>query len=178
MILVPFLKVIDALNQEKTVREKISLEKIFADEPHPEKRQLSIPGLQTEEEAPRNINKEKGNEYERYVGSLYENKKYIVVYNGIEKNACDLGRDLICKSHNYTVIVQCKYYECVKSVSIKDIYQFYGSIRHYATENPKEIVSGSFWTNLNMHKKNDKAFRAAIALGIIIHDGIDYKSEL
>lgn len=117
-------------------------------------------------------NKREGTKYELYVGALYESKGYNVEYNGINKGRHDLARDLICKKDTYTVIVQCKYYVISQFISVNEIYKFYGSIRHYAVENPQEIVHGAFWTALDIRKKCMEAFRAAVALGIAVYDGV------
>ena len=48
--------------------------------------------------------------FERYVGSLYENRGYKVEYRGIEKGLFDGGIDLICiKSDESKMLVQCKF---------------------------------------------------------------------
>ena len=116
-----------------------------------------------------NSNKSKGTQYERYVGSLYEARGYVVEYNGINKGSHDGGIDLICRSKKYTVLVQCKCYE-EGNISINDVYQFFGAFRHYAVKHPQEVVQGAFWTSLQM-TENQKAFEAAVDLGINVHDG-------
>ena len=114
-------------------------------------------------------NKDKGTLYERFIGEIYQKAGYKVENNGIEKGSHDGGIDLICRSDNYTVLVQCKNYKS-PSLSVKDIYQFYGACRHYAVKNPREIVSGAFFISKPLSKYYD-AFRAAVDLGITLYDG-------
>ena len=114
-------------------------------------------------------NKQKGTDYEEYIGLLFKKKGYRVVYNGKVKGSHDRGRDLICHYKNYTILVQCKYYNDKTKISINDIYQFYGSVRHYAVQNPKEIVCGEMWTSTEI---DNGAREAAIDLGILIHDAV------
>lgn len=48
--------------------------------------------------------------FERYVGSIYENRGYKVEYRGIEKGLFDGGIDLIClKTDECKMLVQCKF---------------------------------------------------------------------
>lgn len=127
----------------------------------------------------------KGTKYELYIGSLYEQKGYEVDYNGQNKHAHDLCRDLICKftkkyavnnKYIYTVIVQCKCYDSVvaikNNITVLEIYKFYGSVRHYAMQYPKEIVHAVFCTTFDMRTECYEAFRAAIELGIEVHQEI------
>ena len=118
---------------------------------------------------------ERGRKYEKYVGLLYEKGKYEVEYNGIKRGSHDRGIDLICRKDSYTVLVQCKYYD-VKEVSLRDIYYFYGSSRHYAIQHPKEIVRSSFWTN-KVIKRTSEVFRAIVELGILLYENAKGSSK-
>lgn len=114
---------------------------------------------------------QKGREYEKYVGLLYEKEGYEVKYNGIEKGSHDRGIDLMCEKGRHTVLVQCKCYTegKSKSVSLRDVYHFYGSSRHYARKNPQEVVQSSFWTTTNISRTSE-VFEAMIELGILLYD--------
>ena len=114
------------------------------------------------------LSKSKGTIYERFVGKLYENTGYKVIYNGIDKGSHDGGIDLICRIDKYTVLVQCKNYEN-NSLSIKDVYQFYGACRHYAIKNPREIVSGAFFIS---NRCNSETFIVINDLGISLYEGV------
>lgn len=121
-------------------------------------------------------NKDKGTLYERFIGKLYEEAGYKVVYNGINKGSHDGGIDLICHSNNYTVLVQCKNYKN-PSLSVKDIYQFYGACRHYAIKNSSEIVSGAFFLS-NRFDKYNETFAAIKELGISLYEGIKVDEKI
>lgn len=80
-------------------------------------------------------NWEIGRMYERYVGYLYELKGYKVEYVGIEKGFEDLGRDLICRRSNETLVVQCKYWASHKEIREAHINQLYGTtVKHFIDE--------------------------------------------
>ena len=49
-----------------------------------------------------------GAEYEMFVGHLYENRGFEVIYHGILKGMEDRGIDLICKRGKLIHLVQCK----------------------------------------------------------------------
>lgn len=72
-----------------------------------------------------------GRDYERYIGFLFEQKGYIVHYQGIEKGLEDLGRDLICVKGDHTEIVQCKYWREDKVIHEKHINQLFGTTIEY-----------------------------------------------
>lgn len=72
-----------------------------------------------------------GRDYERYVGWIYENQGYRVEYKGILAGLEDLGRDLICRKGNETIIVQCKYWSKEKLIHEKHINQLFGTYVHY-----------------------------------------------
>ena len=122
-----------------------------------------------------NDNKVKGTQYERFVGHFYESRGYIVDFNGVNRGSWDGGIDLICKYKTFTVLVQCKCYD-TSSISTSDIYKFYGACRHYALTHPKEIVQGSFWTNAILNR-NQKAFKAAVDLGVVLYTGRNMPTE-
>ncbi len=49
-----------------------------------------------------------GQDYEKFIGSKYEDAGYEVIYNGIEKGVYDGGIDLIVQKENSVTLVQCK----------------------------------------------------------------------
>ena len=76
-----------------------------------------------------------GRDYELFVGYTYENKGYSVDYFGSYMGLEDLGRDLICKKGNQTLIIQCKYWSKEKVINEKHITQLYGTTVSYRIEN-------------------------------------------
>lgn len=72
-------------------------------------------------------NKQKGDEYERYIGKRYENKGYQVEYTGLKKGKADGGVDLILHKDNQTYFVQCKNWKETAIIREKYIYQLAGA---------------------------------------------------
>lgn len=72
--------------------------------------------------------------FERYIGYLYETKGYSVEYYGANKKLEDLGRDLIVKKGSETIIIQCKYWNSHKTIHEKHIFQLYGTMIAYYSE--------------------------------------------
>lgn len=89
-----------------------------------------------------------GRDYERYIGYLYENDGYDVVYQGIELGLEDLGRDLICTKHHLIEIVQCKCWSRNKTIHEKHINQLFGTTVQYfiTTETRNKNLSLSLFT--------------------------------
>ena len=177
----PFLTVLDNINSKIDGVQKFIKEEI-PPEPEPILREITIPTLDVKSRKNKTDTKDKNNikkgtAFESYVGSQYEGKRYVVEYYGKEKHSHDLGRDLICKFHNYTVIVQCKYYKDTTVIRLNDVYIFYASVKHYASEHPQEIVSASLWTNQNMVERSPRAYSAALALGIQIYQGVIFNQD-
>ena len=170
----PFLVVLDNEQSKIDGVQKFMKEKL-PPEPEPTLRQFEMFYTEENKEIKTNLNKKKGTDFENYVGSQYKEKNYVVEYYGQEKNAHDLGRDLICKYNNYTVIVQCKCYKDTSTISIYDIYILYASMKHYASTHTREIVSASLWTNQNMIEHSQEAYSAALSLGIQIYQGVMFK---
>jgi hypothetical protein len=99
-------------------------------------------------------NWEIGRDYEMYIGYLSENNGWEVEYFGIEKKLEDLGRDLIAKKDNRTMIVQCKRWAENKIIHEKHIAQLFGTVEIYKFENPGEKnVKGIFITTATLSKK-------------------------
>jgi hypothetical protein len=80
-----------------------------------------------------------GRDYERYIGYLYESKKYTVYYQGIVEGLEDLGRDLIAKRGNEIEVIQCKYWSQNKTIHEKHICQLFGTTLKYWVENQKDL---------------------------------------
>jgi hypothetical protein len=74
-----------------------------------------------------------GREYERYIGYLYENKRWDVYYHG-KMGFEDLGRDLICKRGKDTEVIQCKRWAGRKEIHEKHIYYLFGTTVDYFLE--------------------------------------------
>jgi hypothetical protein len=87
-----------------------------------------------------------GRDYERYTGYLFESKGYNVYYQGIMEGFDDLGRDLICKKEEETIIVQCKRWSHHKTIHEKHVNQLYGTLIKYRIDHPIEKVSALLCT--------------------------------
>jgi len=90
-----------------------------------------------------------GREYERYIGYLYENKRWDVLYHG-KKGFEDLGRDLICKKGKKTEIIQCKRWAQQKEIHEKHIYYLFGTTVDYFLEHfgNTEVLRLGFFPDL------------------------------
>ena len=87
--------------------------------------------------------------YERYIGFLYEQKGYEVEYFGIDKRYEDMGRDLVCRKNNETLIIQCKYWGEFRTIYEKHIFQLFGTVFEYRETHPNETVKAIFTPLLN-----------------------------
>ena len=99
-----------------------------------------------------------GRDYEMYIGYMYQQKGYTVDYFGSYKGLEDLGRDLIVKKGNKTLIVQCKYWSKEKQIHEKHITQLYGTMASYIVENglSKKDVSAVLVTNIQLSEQAKK----------------------
>ena len=106
-----------------------------------------------------------GRDYELYVGYKYTQKGFAVDYFGSYMGLEDLGRDLIAKKGEKTLIIQCKYWSSIKNIHEKHINQLYGTMISYCIENnvSKENVKGILITNITL---SDMAKKMANYLGI------------
>jgi len=93
---------------------------------------------------------EVGRMYERFVGYLYERRKYVVEYHGIIKGLEDLGRDLICRKGDEVSVIQCKNWSKHRTVHEKHLFQLYGSVFLYTRDNPGVRVHGAFYTSTSL----------------------------
>jgi hypothetical protein len=89
-----------------------------------------------------------GRLYERYIGYLYEKDGYDVEYVGAIEGLKDLGRDLVCKKNNEICIIQCKYWSEYKTIHEKHVFQFFGTVYKYKSDNPTNNVRAIFYTNI------------------------------
>ena len=60
-----------------------------------------------------------GIDFERYIGSTYENKGYKVQYRGAIDGLEDMGRDVIAEGNGITYIIQCKRWSVHKTIHEK-----------------------------------------------------------
>lgn len=107
-----------------------------------------------------------GRDYELSVGYEYLQKGFSVEFFGENKGLEDLGRDLICKDKQRTLIVQCKYWSQAKIIHEKHIFQLYGTTVSYCIENklPRNSVDAVFVTNTSL---STTAKQVAAYLGIL-----------
>lgn len=84
--------------------------------------------------------------YERYIGYLYEQKGYNVIYQGAKEGKADLGRDLIAYKGDEYIVIQCKYWNQFRSVFENAIFQFFGTVFQYKHSNKDKNVKGIFYT--------------------------------
>lgn len=93
-----------------------------------------------------------GRDYEYYIGYLYTQKGYDVDYFGSYMGMEDLGRDLIAKRGEETLIIQCKYWSEKKLIHEKHINQLYGTMTAYKIENQHigGKVKGILITNIEL----------------------------
>ena len=94
-----------------------------------------------------------GRDYERYIGYLFENNGYNVYYQGILEGFDDLGRDLICKKKEKTIIVQCKRWSQYKTIHEKHVNQLYGTFIKYTIDYPKEKVDAVLYTTTKLSER-------------------------
>lgn len=108
-----------------------------------------------------------GRDYELYIGQYYENLGYSVEYFGIEKQLEDLGRDLIAKKDNKTLIIQCKCWSKHKNIHENSITQLFGTLTAYRAEHENlfEIVDGVLITTIEL---TDMAKKFAKLLNISV----------
>lgn len=109
-------------------------------------------------------NWEIGRDFERYIGYIYEYKGFNVTFFGAIKGFEDMGRDIIAKKDDSTIIIQCKYWKKDKTIHEKHIFQLYGTCIVYGIENKETIPpTGIFITSCSL---SDTAEKVAKALGI------------
>lgn len=103
-------------------------------------------------ESHRKSNWQIGRDYEQYIGHLYAQKGYSVDYFGAYNGLGDLGRDLIAKKSNMTLIIQCKHWSSKKQIHENTVCQLYGTLICYCLENnlSQDMVRGVLVTNITL----------------------------
>lgn len=114
-----------------------------------------------------------GIDYERYIGYVYEIKGYKVIYNGALKGLEDMGRDIIAKKGNETLVIQCKYWKKEKTIHEKHIFQLYGTVFLEKMKSNAE-VRGIFVTSTAL---SETALAVAKELNIEIQQNILFDKE-
>lgn len=112
-----------------------------------------------------------GRDYEYYVGYLYSQKGYDVDYFGSYMGMEDLGRDLIVRRGEETLIIQCKYWSEKKLIHEKHINQLFGTLTAYKIEHQRnnERIKGVLVTNIEL---------SAMAKKMASYLGIDYVEKM
>ncbi len=93
-----------------------------------------------------------GRDYEQYVAYQYRKKGYDVDDFGSYMGMEDLGRDIIAKKDDITLIIQCKYWSSIKEIHEKHITQLHGTMVSYCVENTldQSKVKGVLVTNIEL----------------------------
>ena len=84
-------------------------------------------------------NIKKGKEYEKFIGRMFEEKGYIVKYNGIEAGKKDSSIDLIAIKGQQIIFTQCKNWKEGSKYKInhEKIKAFIGDTTTFITQNPQ-----------------------------------------
>lgn len=78
-----------------------------------------------------------GDAYEAHVGKLFEERGYIVKYQGLEKGREDGGIDLIAVNKSEAVFIQCKNWaRAGKKINMHMVKAFSTDVSDYIEENP------------------------------------------
>ncbi len=117
---------------------------------------------------------ETGKEYERYVGYKYEMQGCLVDYRGIRKGRHDLGCDLLVRTNNEFLIVQCKCWRKHSIIREKYVLQLHGTVSLYKEKHPKASVSGILITTATL---SADAKESAKRLGIKYQENFDFKEH-
>jgi restriction system protein len=75
--------------------------------------------------------KSDGDDFEKKVAAIYEEKGYSVEYHGLELEHKDSGIDLIAKKNNKIILIQCKFLEKEDSITHNMVKEFYGNCNFY-----------------------------------------------
>jgi len=106
--------------------------------------------------------KEKGDRYERYIGTKFEKKGDFVVYNGFIRGYKDRGVDIVTISLKTETInlVQCKNWT-KKPMKLEDIEEIYFKLDNYTLDifalNAEEIKQHLTLDKTDINKKYNKA---------------------
>lgn len=103
---------------------------------------------------------ELGIRYERYIGYLYENADFYVVFHGAINGYKDMGIDLIVQRENQITIIQAKHW-ARNIINEKDVLKLYGSLSYYIRSNNFEsnkinaaLISSSTFSERSKHVAN------------------------
>lgn len=110
-----------------------------------------------------------GRDYELYIGQYYEKLGYSVEYYGMDKKLEDLGRDLIAKKDNKTLIIQCKCWSKHKQIHENSITQLFGTLTAYRVEHEESlfnIVEGVLVTTIEL-SETAKKFAEILNISVI-----------
>jgi len=114
-------------------KEKASKEDTKSYVPKQEPFKEKVSKEKTKSYAPKQDNfKEKGDMYEKHIGSKFEKKGDLVIYNGFIKGYEDKGVDIVSISHDKKEInlIQCKNWT-KKRMSVEDVKEVYRKLNDY-----------------------------------------------
>lgn len=113
-----------------------------------------------------------GRDYEEFIGHTYRQSGYTVDNYGSRMGMEDLGRDIIARKGEKTLIIQCKYWSQKKQIHENHINQLFGTVTSYCIENniDGKDVSGILVTNTIL-SENAKKF--ADRLGIEYYEKVE-----
>lgn len=110
-----------------------------------------------------------GRDYELYIGQYYEKLGYSVEYYGMDKKLEDLGRDLIAKKDNKTLIIQCKCWSKHKQIHENSITQLFGTVTAYRVEYDESlfnIIEGVLVTTIEL-SETAKKFAKILNISVV-----------
>jgi hypothetical protein len=105
-------------------------------------RNMDLYGLTKYRKASIDPKKVIGNNYEIFIGKYFEDKNYLVKYNGIENGVKDNSIDLIAINKKEVLLIQCKNWSKSwveknnKYINQKDLKSFIGDTINYVDKNP------------------------------------------
>ncbi len=117
-----------------------------------------------------------GIDYERYIGYLYENKKYKVIFHGAINEKEDLGIDLICENDKEIFTIQCKRLSVAKGIPVREnvVAQIYGASKYFKMKNKtKKTVIPVIYTTYEL---SAEAKDFANFLGVEFHEYTELKN--
>jgi len=133
---------------------------------------------------------EVGLDYERYIGYLFESNGYQVQYFGAVEGLADLGRDLIARRGDETIVAQCKYWRAERTLREKHVFQLYGTAVEYWIKNggrrlsqePALFPAKAGFTDVTPElitstSLSDEARNYAEALGVRLRENEPYDPE-
>lgn len=114
---------------------------------------------------------ERGKQYEKYLGYLFEKKGYDVQFHGAVNGRSDLGIDLILSKYGEAHIVQAKCWAEDRCIREKHIFQLYGSMIYFklAAKRNYRGVRAVFYTTA---KYSDVAMNVAEVLGVELRNEV------